>query len=358
MKVPPGATAELHFFLVDATDGLTAETGEAGGQPQIRVAGGAFTNVGVGVLVDKGSGHYAAVVEAATLTQGVVVEGRYKSAATAEAPSLNILEVEPLQTGDSYARVGAPAGASVSADIAATKVLLPVALVGGRMDASVGAMAAGVVTAAAIATNAIDADAMAADAVAEITAASGGAGSGSELLTVTMLTSLGAAVQGAAVYAHNASGALVGSGTTNASGVAVLNPGTGVITVTGYMAGYTIPSASATVSEGVNQTASLTATAANAPASANPTLCVLYCTLRGVNGVVASGVAGAVQVQSIPAEVSSAYLSNAALSATSGADGVISWSVPRGALVFVSVPGYLSLQLTVPSSASVDLSTL
>jgi hypothetical protein len=49
---------------------------------------------------------------------------------------------------------------------------LPAALVSGRIDASVGAMAAGVVTAAAIATDAIDADALAADAVSEIWAGS------------------------------------------------------------------------------------------------------------------------------------------------------------------------------------------
>lgn len=81
------------------------------------------------------------------------------------------------QTGDSYARLGAPAGASVSADIAAMKVdtaailvdtgttldaRIPAALVGGRMDASVGAMAANVMTAAALAT---DAGAEIADAV-------------------------------------------------------------------------------------------------------------------------------------------------------------------------------------------------
>lgn len=79
------------------------------------------------------------------------------------------------QTGDNFARLGAPVGASISADIAGVQsdtdniqTRLPAALVSGRMDASVGAMAAGVVTAAAIATDAIDADALAADAVAEI----------------------------------------------------------------------------------------------------------------------------------------------------------------------------------------------
>jgi len=151
-----------------------------------------------------------------------------------------------VQTGDSFARLGAPAGASVSADIAdvegkvddletrlgtpsdlgsgatvaanlvdiegqtdnlpgietkiddikaktdnlpsdpadqsliiaATTAIvadtediqarLPAALVGGRMDSSVGAMANGTVTAAVVATGAIDADALAADAANEI----------------------------------------------------------------------------------------------------------------------------------------------------------------------------------------------
>jgi hypothetical protein len=48
---------------------------------------------------------------------------------------------------------------------------LPAALVSGRMDSSVGAVAANAITAASIATDAIDADAMAASALAEIAAA-------------------------------------------------------------------------------------------------------------------------------------------------------------------------------------------
>lgn len=76
------------------------------------------------------------------------------------------------QTGDSYARLGAPAGASVSADIALLQsdtdniqTRLPTTLVGGRMDAHVGVMAAGVLTAAAIAADAITADKIAAGAI-------------------------------------------------------------------------------------------------------------------------------------------------------------------------------------------------
>lgn len=79
------------------------------------------------------------------------------------------------QTGDNYARLGAPAGASVSADIAGVQsdtndiqTRIPAALVSGRIDASVGAVAANAITAASIATGAIDADALATDAVAEI----------------------------------------------------------------------------------------------------------------------------------------------------------------------------------------------
>jgi hypothetical protein len=70
--------------------------------------------------------------------------------------------VQP-QTGDAYARLGAPAGASHAADIAAVKTetsniqadtndlqaRTPAALVGGRTDASVGAVAAGAITDAA-----------------------------------------------------------------------------------------------------------------------------------------------------------------------------------------------------------------
>lgn len=64
------------------------------------------------------------------------------------------------QSGDAFARLGAPAGASVSADIAGVQsdtndlqTRVPAALVSGRIDASVGAMAANVLTAAATAAD-------------------------------------------------------------------------------------------------------------------------------------------------------------------------------------------------------------
>lgn len=64
----------------------------------------------------------------------------------------------------------AAALSTVQADTDDIQSRLPAALVSGRIDASVGAVAAGAITAAAIATGAVDADALATDAVTEIAA--------------------------------------------------------------------------------------------------------------------------------------------------------------------------------------------
>jgi len=68
-------------------------------------------------------------------------------------------------------QLGLPTAAAVAAiqsDTDNIQTRLPAALSGGRMDSITNAMAAGVVTAAVIATDAIDADAVAADAVTKI----------------------------------------------------------------------------------------------------------------------------------------------------------------------------------------------
>jgi hypothetical protein len=62
-----------------------------------------------------------------------------------------------------------PASAPVTTALTDIQSRLPAALVSGRIDASVGAMAAGVVTAAAVATDAIDADALADGAITAAT---------------------------------------------------------------------------------------------------------------------------------------------------------------------------------------------
>lgn len=83
---PTASLRRMYFHCVDVTDGMTPETGEAGGQPQILVDG-AWTNTGIGVLVAIGNGrYYAELTQAITnIADRSVIEGRYKSASTAEA---------------------------------------------------------------------------------------------------------------------------------------------------------------------------------------------------------------------------------------------------------------------------------
>ena len=89
------ARRRMYFYCVDAADGMTPETAEAGGQPQISIDGAAWTNDGIGVLVAVGSGEYYAEVTQATLdAANRVILGRYKSADTAEARAI------PLQVFD------------------------------------------------------------------------------------------------------------------------------------------------------------------------------------------------------------------------------------------------------------------
>ena len=107
----------------------------------------------VRVVATGGNGYaagstYALVITAGTV-DGVSVVGEVVGEFT-------------LGRSAAFGRLGAPAGASVSADIAAVQAdtdnvqtRIPAALVSGRIDASVGAMAADVVTAAAIAAGAI-----------------------------------------------------------------------------------------------------------------------------------------------------------------------------------------------------------
>ena len=93
----------VYFQCVDATDGIAAETGEAGGQPQISTNGAAFTNTGIGVLVAIGSGRYYAVLtDGAVDTTSRVIESHYKSANTAEAigTTIQVVAFDPHAATD------------------------------------------------------------------------------------------------------------------------------------------------------------------------------------------------------------------------------------------------------------------
>jgi hypothetical protein len=164
--------------IVSATDGsaFTSSvtcyvTGDGGTQAAGSVSSGACTHEGNGF-------HTYAPAQAETNYDHVA----FTFTGTGAIPVT--VQVWPSfpQTGDSFARIGAPAGASISADMAAVKSQtaaietdtqdiqnrIPAALVSGRIDASVGAMASGVLTATAIAADAITAAKVAADVTTEL----------------------------------------------------------------------------------------------------------------------------------------------------------------------------------------------
>lgn len=119
----------VYFDLRDATDGITAETGEASGQPQISTNGGAWADTGIGTLTHMGNGRYYAIItQTAIATAGNVIETRFKSANTAETPgtSLQVVGYDPadsdlgLTPGDFQADVSGLSTFDASSDEVAT----------------------------------------------------------------------------------------------------------------------------------------------------------------------------------------------------------------------------------------------
>lgn len=165
--------------LNSKTDGSAVTTGTT----TVYVTGDGGTqaagSVGSGACTHEGQGYWTyAPSQAETNYDQIAFTFVNTSAVTA---TVQVYPAYP-QTGDNYARLGAPAGASVSADVASIKTdtgttipgRLPAALVSGRMDASVGAMAANVLTATAIAADAITDAKVAADVtIASVTGAVG-----------------------------------------------------------------------------------------------------------------------------------------------------------------------------------------
>ena len=81
---------QVYFHLV-AADGITPAAAEAGGQPQISINGGAWTNTGIGPLVAIGYGRYYAVLTLASVSKvGDEIETRFLSGTTAECPGPSI----------------------------------------------------------------------------------------------------------------------------------------------------------------------------------------------------------------------------------------------------------------------------
>lgn len=144
--------------MVSATDGSAFSgsvtcyvTGDGGTQAAGSVSSGACTHEGNGF-------HTYAPAQAETNYDHVA----FTFTGSGAVPATVQVYTSFPQTGDSYARLGAPVGASISADIAGVQsdandlqTRIPAALVSGRMDASVGAMAADVLTSTALASSAV-----------------------------------------------------------------------------------------------------------------------------------------------------------------------------------------------------------
>lgn len=153
MRIPSGKTDQkIYFYAVDATDGTTAETGLTG-FTVVRSRNGAAdvtyttptiaeidatTMPGVYALtVDEDttiaagsdSEEYALRITHASMKPVLRVLEFYRRDTTSgrtlsvesdgDLTKVNTLDGHTAQTGDAFARLGAPAGASVSADIAA-----------------------------------------------------------------------------------------------------------------------------------------------------------------------------------------------------------------------------------------------
>lgn len=156
------ASQTIGAQMVSATDG-SAFTGTV----SCFVTGDAGTQgAGGGSVVHEGNGYHSYSPTQAETNYDHIA---FTFTGSGAVPATVQVYTDFPQSGDSFARLGAPAGASVSADVAAVKTQtsaietdtqdiqsrLPAALVSGRIDSSVGAMAANTLTASALATDAV-----------------------------------------------------------------------------------------------------------------------------------------------------------------------------------------------------------
>lgn len=194
------AQRRVFLSLVDLTDGHTPETGEGSGQPQLSKNGAAFANTSA-TLTHVSNGRYYVELSAGECDTLGVLTVRYVSGNVREVQvSAQVVPWDPydsvrqgltalpnaaaeasgglLTRGTSTGQIEVDGSGRVKADVTRWATGTPNALVSGRLDVSVGAMAANVLTATAIntgaftaakfAAGAIDAAAVATDIVSEI----------------------------------------------------------------------------------------------------------------------------------------------------------------------------------------------
>lgn len=157
-----GAATRVYFFLTDATDYVTPETGEAGGQPQISTNGGAWTNTGIGTLTSIGSGsYYADLTTGAVATAGQIVLTRYKSSNTSEARGTSVIVTvyDPSSDTQTVSLGTSTIGSSQIVDGALTRAKFGSAII----DSTT--LGDGAITAAKLASNTVTAAKIADDAI-------------------------------------------------------------------------------------------------------------------------------------------------------------------------------------------------
>lgn len=169
-----GTSTRIYFFLTDATDYVTPETGEAGGQPQISTDGAAWTDTGIGTLSSIGNGsYYADLTTGAVATAGKIVLTRYKSSNTSEARGTTAIvtayapsaETQTVSLGTSTIGTAQLVdGAFTAAKFAANAITSTVVADGTITAAKIGADA---ITAAKIADNAVAVEHIASGALTE-----------------------------------------------------------------------------------------------------------------------------------------------------------------------------------------------
>lgn len=271
---------EVQLLAVNVDDavrmGMTALPNAAA-----EAAGGLFTRgTGAGQINQDANGRIDANLKSIlgtvlTETAGQIAAG-VKKLFDVAAPVFTLTSVN--QTGDAYARLGAPVGASISADIAGVQsdtdniqTRIPAALVSGRIDASVGAMAAGVLTAAAIAADAITDAKVASDVtIASVTGAVGSVAAGG----ITASSFAAGAIDNAAIAAD-----AIGSSELAASAVTEIQSGLSTLDAAGMRAAVGLAAANldtqiATLATPTNITAGTITTVTNltnAPANGDLT---------------------------------------------------------------------------------------
>lgn len=154
-----GSVGSVTGAVGSVTGAVGSVTGNVGGSVASVAAGG----------ITSGSFAAGAITATVIATDAIDADALKADAVTEIQSGLSTLTQANVRTAVGLASANLDTQLSgIQSDTDNIQTRIPAALVSGRIDASVGAVAAGAITAAAIATDAIDADALAANGLAEI----------------------------------------------------------------------------------------------------------------------------------------------------------------------------------------------